>query len=414
MAAMKASDLYLSAGQSPRYRVLGEVVPSDDPPLDESYMASLVFSLLDEKARHVFEETGDYDFAYEEPGVSRFRVNLFRQRQGMGAVFRFITSQPPPLDSLQLPPIVKEFLHLEQGLVLVTGPTGSGKSTTLASLVTAMADLRRLHVLTVEDPIEYVLTSERSLITQREVGFHTPSFAQALRDALREDIDVLMVGEMRDLDTVSLALKAAEMGLLVLATLHTPTAVRAINRMIDIFPTEAQEQVRLLLADCLRAVVAQQLVRRADGQGRVACAEILLSSPSLSHTIREGKVQQVFSMMQTGREAGMVTMDQSLVNLFRQGIITEGEAFSRAHDPGYLLSQGLRMPTQLAELLVAEMAAEEAETAALRKPEPARPEPGGNRAGPPTRSEAPRPDPPGGIPRLRKDGAPELRKEPPG
>lgn len=333
MVERRASDLYLCSGQAPRFRVDGEVVASGDPPPDEEHMVQLLFSLLDERDRRVFEETGDHDFSIQEPGLGRFRVNLYKHRAGIGAVFRPIPNKVPKLDSLELPPILQELAHAERGLVLMTGATGSGKSTTLAALVTAIAETRSVHITTVEDPIEFTIPQGRSLVSQRQVGVHAPSFAQALRDALREDIDVLMVGEMRDLETVSLALEAAETGLLVLGTLHTPSAARAITRIIDIFPSSRQDQVKLMLADSLRAVVAQQLVPRVDTKGRVPAVEVLMSTPALSFSIREGRTQNIYTTIVTGRELGMITMEQSLQDLVRRKIITQDAANERAHKP---------------------------------------------------------------------------------
>lgn len=333
MVERRASDLYLCSGQAPRFRVDGEVVASGDLPPDEDHMVQLLFSLLDERDRRVFEETGDHDFSMQEPGLGRFRVNLYKHRGGVGAVFRPIPNKVPKLDSLELPPILGELVYAERGLILMTGATGSGKSTTLAALVTAIAESRSVHITTVEDPIEFTIPQGKSLVSQRQVGVHAPSFAQALRDALREDIDVLMVGEMRDLDTVSLALEAAETGLLVLGTLHTPSAARAITRIIDIFPSGRQDQVKLMLADSLRAVVAQQLVPRLDRKGRVPAVEVLMATPALSFSIREGRTQNIYTTIVTGRELGMITMEQSLQDLVRRKIITLDHANERAHRP---------------------------------------------------------------------------------
>ena len=340
MLDQRASDLYLSSGQPPRFRVDGRVVLSGDKPPDEERMTELILSRLEDPAREQFEETGDLDLAIVETGIGRFRVNLYRHRGGLGAVFRPIPGKVPRLETLELPSILSELIHVERGLVLMTGATGSGKSTTLAALVTAIAEHRSVHITTVEDPIEFTIPMGRSLVSQRQVGVHAPSFAQALRDALREDIDVMMVGEMRDLDTVTLALEAAETGLLVLGTLHTPSAARAITRMIDIFPAGRQDQVKLMLADNLRAVVAQQLVPRIDRPGRVPAVEVLMATPALGYSIREGKTQHIYTSIATGREQGMITMEQALKDLARRGIITPEEAVERAQRPETMTRNG--------------------------------------------------------------------------
>lgn len=333
MVERRASDMYLSSGQAPRFRVDGEVVGSGNMPVDDKYLSQMMYGLLNDRDRTVFEQTGDHDFSHHEPGVGAFRVNLYRQRAGLGAVFRPIPNRVPSLESLRLPAILQELVFAERGLVVMTGATGSGKSTTLAALVTAMAQNRPLHISTIEDPIEFTIPRGRSVVTQRQVGVHAPSFAQALRDALREDVDVLMVGEMRDLDTVSLALEAAETGLLVLGTLHTPSAARAVTRIIDIFPGGRQDQVRLMLADCLRAVVCQQLVPLENQKGRVPAVEVLMATPSLAFSIREGRTQNIYTTILTGRELGMVTMEQALQDLVVRGLISPEMAMDRAMRP---------------------------------------------------------------------------------
>ena len=326
----RASDIYLSTGQAPRFRIDGEVVISGVAQQRDEQLVRMLLKLLNERDRKTFEETGDVDFSIAEPGLGGFRVNYYRQRLGMGAVFRPIPGRVPPLESLRLPLALHQLIQAEDGLILMTGATGSGKSTTLASLVAAMAQSRALHISTIEDPIEFTIPRGRSVVTQRQVGVHAPSFAQALKSALREDIDVLMVGEMRGLETVSLALEAAETGLLVLATLHTGSSARAVSRIIDIFPSTWQDQVRVMLADCLRAVICQQLVPRADGEGRVPAVEVLMSTPSLAHSIREGRTQNIYTTILSGRDLGMVSMEQALRELVNKGLITEEMALERA------------------------------------------------------------------------------------
>ncbi len=345
MLERKSSDIYLCSGMIPRFRVYGDVVPGTGPPTDMAFMRELVSHMLPEEAEARFYAEGDFDLAHAEPGLdARFRVNIYKQRYGIGAVFRHIPTHIPRLDDLLLPPSVHEFLDIGQGLIIVTGPTGNGKTTTLAAMMTALANAKPLHIMTIENPIEFVLKSDVSKIVQREVGTHTPEFDVALKDAMREDIDVLMVGELRDLETVAQALKAAEMGLLVFATLHTPNAPKAISRIIDVFPGEEQDQVRTQLSDNLRAVLAQQLVLRADGPGRIACGELMLASPSLSYLIREGKTNQIHSSIQTGREQGMVTMDQSMITHYLEGRITLEELFDKCHRRDEIIAQGIQPP----------------------------------------------------------------------
>lgn len=341
MIQRKASDIYLCEGSIPSYRVYGEVVHSTQHAPDHTFMIEMIRTTAGEKGVETFLRLGDLDISYGEEGLGRFRINFYRQRKGLASVCRHIPTVIPEIDDLMLPPALGEFVDFGHGLVIITGPTGSGKTTTLASLVKTLADQQPLHILTIENPIEFHLDSDVSLIVQREVGLHTPDFTRGLQDALREDIDVLMIGELRDLETIRLALKAAEMGMLVFCTLHTTNAAKAISRMIDVFPSEEQAQVQMLLADVLRGVLAQQLCLRADGPGRIACGEILLSSPSLSYMIREGKTTQIHSMIQTGREQGMVTMDQSLVEHYKAGRITLEELYDRAHQVSDLAAQGL-------------------------------------------------------------------------
>lgn len=278
-----------------------------------------------------FEETGDTDFAYEAPDVARFRVNLFRQRRGSAAVFRIIPSETMTIDQLGMPPQVRRVASVSRGLVVVTGPAGSGKSTTLAALIDLMNDTKKYHIITIEDPIEFVHPNKKCLIHQREIGAHATSFSNALRAAGREDPDVILVGEMRDLETISMALTAAERGTVVLGTLHTRSAVKTIDRMISVFPAGEQENVRNILGESLRAVIAQQLIPNVDG-GRVAAVEILFSSPSIGNMIRERKMSQIASAIATGVKHGMIDMDGSIQNLLDEGTICPHAAFDHAVD----------------------------------------------------------------------------------
>jgi len=326
-----ASDLHVRAGLPPLVRVYGRLqpLPGDDG-MESS--AEALLEILTESQLHLFEKYHDLDFAYELPGVGRFRVNFLRQRQGIGAVFRLIPVRIPTLEELGLPQAIVDLVRLEQGLVLVTGPTGSGKSTTLAAMIDYLNQEYDKHIVTIEDPLEFIHPKKTSLVTQREVGTHTLSFAAALRAVLREDPDIILLGELRDLETIALAITAAETGHLVFGTLHTRTAASTVDRMIDVFPPAQQGQIRTMLAETLKGVVAQQLLVRADGQGRVAAVEILIGTPALSHLIREGKTYQIPSIIQTGRREGMQTMDQAILELLRAKRITPQEAYRKAID----------------------------------------------------------------------------------
>jgi twitching motility protein PilT len=315
-----ASDLHLSSGQPPLLRVHGDLVRVERPPLAPEDVKALVYSIMNEKQRAIFEEVHEVDFACELPEKGRFRVNVFVHSRGPGAVLRTIPTKIPSLDALDLPPILKELCNRERGLVLVTGPTGSGKSTTLAAMVDVINQTWDAHILTVEDPIEFVHPPKRCLVNQREVGPHTDSFSNALRSALREDPDVILVGEMRDLETISLALTAAETGHLVFGTLHTSSAPKTIDRIIDVFPAGQQGQIRTMLAESLEAVVAQTLLKKKGG-GRVAACEILVGVPAVRNLIRENKLHQIASMMQTGQRAGMQTSDMAVADLVKRGLV---------------------------------------------------------------------------------------------
>jgi twitching motility protein PilT len=315
-----ASDLHLSAGQPPLLRVHGDLLRTEHPALGPEAVTALVNSIMSEEQRRHFEAEHEVDFACELPGKGRFRVNVFVHSRGPGCVLRTIPTEIPSLDSLKMPPVLRELCDRERGLVLVTGPTGSGKSTTLAAMIDVINQTWDAHILTVEDPIEFVHPPKRCLVNQREVGPHTGSFSNALRSALREDPDVILIGEMRDLETISLALTAAETGHLVFGTLHTSSAPKTIDRIIDVFPAGQQGQIRTMLSESLEAVVAQTLLKKKGG-GRVAACEVLIGAPAVRNLIREGKLHQIPSMMQTGQRLGMQTLDMALADLVKRGLI---------------------------------------------------------------------------------------------
>jgi len=330
MVGQRASDMHLSVGSPPLFRKDGEITAlGEKEALDDDAIRQLLLEITPQKNCVEFDERRDTDFSYEMNGNARFRVNLFVDRRGVGAVFRLIPGKIPTPQELGLPKHVLELCTLSKGLVLLTGPTGSGKSTTLAAMIEHINNTRSAHIITIEDPIEFVYTNKRCLVNQREVGIHTDGFKQALRAALREDPDIVLVGEMRDLETVTIALETAETGHLVFGTLHTNTASSAIDRIIDQFPSDRQAQVRTMLADTLRGVIAQTLVKRRGG-GLVAAQEILLVNSAVSNLIREGKTFQIPSIMQTGRGQGMITLDDSLLNLVRSGIVDAETALGRA------------------------------------------------------------------------------------
>ncbi len=323
-----ASDLHLSAGDSPLLRISGDLVRVDLPALSVGEAHQLIFQVMNDLQRRVFQEQQEVDFAYVLDEKVRFRVNAFVQNRGEGAVFRLIPNAIPRLEDLGLPPVLKTLSNAEKGLVLVTGPTGSGKSTTLAAMVNYINGRLAGHILTLEDPIEFVHAPRRCSVSQREVGSQTKSFNAALRSALREDPDVILVGELRDLETTQLALTAAETGHLVFATLHTASAPKTIDRIIDIFPPEQQSQIRVMLSESLLGVVAQMLVKKRTG-GRIGVTEVLIGTPAVRNLIREGKTHQVLSTMQVGQKVGMQTMEATLAGLVTQGVVTLGEARSR-------------------------------------------------------------------------------------
>jgi len=316
-----ASDLHLSAGGPPRLRIDGDLAVTDHPLLDAAGVMTIVDAILTPQQREHFAAERELDFSWAVPDVGRFRVNVFMQGRGPGAVLRTIPTQIPSLEALSMPPILAELCKRERGLVLVTGPTGSGKSTTLAAMVDLVNSTWDGHILTIEDPVEFTHESKRCLVNQREIGAHTASFSAALRSALREDPDVILVGEMRDLETISLALTAAETGHLVFGTLHTSSAAKTIDRIIDVFPSGQQSQIRTMLSESLEAVVAQTLVKKKGGGGRVAACEILIGVPAVRNLIREQKLHQIPGMMQTGKAVGMCTLDMALQELVKKNLI---------------------------------------------------------------------------------------------
>ena len=322
----RASDLHLSSGSPPKIRVDGDLVALSDVFLTHEELHLALLGIMSAAQQTQFSQSHECDFSWHEPKLSRFRVNVFMQARGVSAVFRVIPHHMPSLESLNAPVVISELLHRTRGLVLVTGATGSGKSTTLAAMVDALNQTQAKHIITIEDPIEFVHTPLRSLIQQRELGTHTLNFANALRAALREDPDVILVGELRDLDTIRMAITAAETGHLVLGTLHTSSAAKTIDRMVDVFPAQEKEMVRNMLSESLNAVISQVLCKRKDGSGRVAAFEVMVGTPAVRNLIREGKVAQLHSVIQTGRTVGMQTLDQSLAALVQQGLIDAQQA----------------------------------------------------------------------------------------
>jgi twitching motility protein PilT len=330
----RASDLHITAGAPPTVRIRGRLVPMDGfPVLTPNDTREIVYSILSEGQRQKFENNWQIDFAYQIPGRGRFRVNAYFQRAAVGAAFRLIPFDVVPLETLGLPPVVADFANKPRGLVLVTGPTGSGKSTTLASLIDVINASREEHIMTVEDPIEFLHHHKKCIVNQRELGSDAISFAEALKAALRQDPDVILVGEMRDLETIGTALTAAETGHLVFATLHTQDTPQTIDRIIDVFPPEQQGQVRAQLSVALQGIMTQTLLPTADGAGRVVAAEVLVPTPAVRNLIREAKTHQIYSVIQTGASHGMQAMDAALVQLVRAGKVNRQVAESRAHAP---------------------------------------------------------------------------------
>ncbi|MCW2967651.1 MAG: type pilus twitching motility protein PilT [Solirubrobacteraceae bacterium] len=337
VVARRASDLHLTAGAHPTVRVRGRLTPLEDyPVLDTADTREVVYSILTNDQRQRLENDWQLDFAYTIPGQARFRVNAYFQRAAIGAAFRLIPFGITGIDELGLPPIVHELTKRPRGFVLVTGPTGSGKSTSLAAMIDAINETRDEHIMTIEDPIEFLHGHKRCIVNQRELGTDAQSFASALKAALRQDPDVILVGEMRDLETIHTALTAAETGHLVFATLHTQDAPQTIDRIIDVFPAAQQSQVRTQLAVALQGIVTQQLLPSADGSRRVAACEVLIPTAAVRHLIREGKTHQIYSAMQTGAQTGMQTMDAALAALVREGEITRTVAEQRSSTPDEL------------------------------------------------------------------------------
>ncbi|MFM2287217.1 MAG: hypothetical protein RL684_360 [Pseudomonadota bacterium] len=326
----KGSDLHFIAGDPPRVRRYGELMPLQAEPLTAELVKQSMYEIMPRKAVERFESHDGADFAYSLEGKGRFRVNVLRQLSGMGAVFRAIPSQALTLEQLNMPPSVHQLCRAANGLILVTGKTGSGKSTSLAAMIDDINKRIKGHILTVEDPIEFVHPRHQCLISQREIGVHAASFQAALLSALREDPDVILVGELRDLETMSTAITAAEMGILVMATLHTNGAAPTVDRMVNAFPSDKQSHVRTMLSTSLRGVISQQLLQRADGQGRVAALEILINTPASANLIRQGKLDQIETVMQSGGALGMRTMDMAIQQLFDSGQVSGGEAFRKA------------------------------------------------------------------------------------
>ncbi len=331
-AKQGASDLHLSAGLPPMIRVDGDVRRINLPPLEHQEVHALIYEIMNDKQRKDYEEFLETDFSFEVPGVARFRVNAFNQNRGAGAVFRTIPSKVLTMEDLGMGQVFKDVSMLPRGLILVTGPTGSGKSTTLAAMIDYINDNRYDHILTIEDPIEFVHESKKCLINQREVHRDTHGFNEALRSALREDPDIILVGEMRDLETIRLALTAAETGHLVFGTLHTTSAAKTIDRVIDVFPAEEKDMVRSMLSESLQAVVSQTLLKRVNG-GRVAAHEIMIGTPAIRNLIREDKVAQMYSAIQTGASHGMMTLDQCLKDLVQKRAISRDTAREKAKMP---------------------------------------------------------------------------------
>jgi twitching motility protein PilT len=334
-----ASDCHLSAGEPPMIRINGDLKKLDHPVMNKEEVHALIYDIMNDAQRKMFEEIHECDFSFELSSLARFRVNVFMQRKGEGAVFRTIPTKILTLEDLGMPPILKQLCEKEKGLILVTGPTGSGKSTTLAAMVDYLNSTFEGHILTVEDPIEFVHQSKKCLVNQRELGPHTESFSNALRSALREDPDIILVGEMRDLETIQLALTAAETGHIVFGTLHTSSAPKTVDRVIDVFPPAQQAQIRAQFAESVEAVITQTLLKKKAG-GRVPALEIMVGTTAVRNLIREGKIHQIPGTMQVSQKDGMQTMDMALTNLVSRGIVTREEAQSKSNNPNLFAAAG--------------------------------------------------------------------------
>ncbi len=345
-----ASDLHMVAGQQPILRIRGDMERVKFKILGDDDLKKMLYEICPEEKIKAFEESGDVDFGYEIPGLARYRCNFFQQKHGIGAVFREIPSDILSCEQLGLPKVISRLAQLPKGLVLVTGPTGSGKSTTLAAIIDEVNKTRKDHVLTIEDPIEFVHQSQKCIINHREVGQHTKSFTAALRGALREDPDIIMVGEMRDLETISLAMEAAMTGHLVFGTLHTLNAMKTVDRIIEIFPANQQGQVRSTLSDALKAVVSQTLFKRTDIKGRCAALEILIATPAVRNLIREGKTYQIASVMQTGKKYGMQTLDDAILGFLDKKMISPDSAYSNCIDKAKFVKYLHNPPSDFTEV----------------------------------------------------------------
>lgn len=339
MKEQGASDMHLSVGSPPMLRLHGTLKKVDYPAMTDEVLRPMLYEVLTEKQIERFEKTNDLDFAYSSPGLSRFRANYYRKHTGISAAFRIIPFKVLSLEDIGAPEVFKAMCDYNHGLVLVTGPTGSGKSTTLASMIHHINSTSNCHILTLEDPLEFIHEPIKSLVSQREIGAHTEGFASALKAALREDPDVILVGEMRDLETIQLAISAAETGHLVFGTLHTNSAAKTVDRIIDVFPSDRQAQIRTMLAESLRGVIAQQLPKRANGKGRCGAYEVLVATQAVRSLIREQKTFQIVSAIGTGRTAGMQTLDQHLIELVLKGTITSEEAQKYSEHPQILAAK---------------------------------------------------------------------------
>lgn len=340
-----ASDIHLIVGKPPMLRILGSILPLEGyNVLTAEDTKKLIYGILYDDQKQKFEEKLELDCSYGVPGLSRFRINVFLQKDGVGSVLRIVSSKIPDPEQLKLTPAILQFTKLQRGLVLVTGPTGSGKSTTLACLIDIINREKKCHILTIEDPIEFVYENKNSIINQREVGGQTLSFGEALKHALRQDPDVILIGEMRDLETISAAITIAETGHLAFATLHTTDAAQTVDRIIDVFPPYQQQQIRMQLSTALQGVICQQLIPRIDGQGRVAAREVMVVTPAIANLIREAKTHQIYSAIDTSAKLGMISMDKSLVSLVQQKLISREEALARATNPA-IFKQLMGMPS---------------------------------------------------------------------